>query len=305
MDAPKCPACDKTFNDADELFHHQAGDSCATDMSLEVGLDQNTPPIPVIAATPELPSSADGTQEGSSQAGGLYPTSETTADASQSTPQPLEAGTPDLGSQVEAEKDESEDPLDSTQDIINHIAANNVATRPPGPQTRTAAESKSTQHEANTKSEDAKDDEEYHKILAGFCVDAPTEDIKACLRRYKVDKTYKQLKSVFNADRKPVIIQTIQHLGCNDTNLEVLSKADCIHKLICIIQSLLPEECGVCNETYVVQKNDPPLLSCKIMSPRSPSQMLQSSSLQHQCCCTATDVEHTWVHISVSLLHRG
>ena len=251
MDASRCPACDQTFKNADELLDHQVDDSCAIDMTSEDGADQNNTPIPVFAETPDL-SSTEGTPEGISQENALQSTSPSPARCSQSTPEPVEVGTPRVGSQTEAVEDDPVNP--STQDIIHHITANSV----------TAKSQTSTQNDSNSKTEDAKQDEECLKILAGFCVDAPSEDIKACLKRYKLDKTYKQLKSVFNADRTPVIIQTIQHLGCNDTNLETLSKPDCIHKLICIIQSLLPEECGVCKETYVVEKTDPPLLSCRI-----------------------------------------
>ena len=121
-----------------------------------------------------------------------------------------------------------------------------------------------TPQDANQILEDDVHCAESLRILASLCVDAPTNDIRNCIRLYKREKTYKQLKAAFNTCRKPVITSTLQYLGYSDENMNNSAKAECIHKLICIIQSLLPEDCDICKEMYVVQKNDPSLLACSI-----------------------------------------
>ena len=68
---------------------------------------------------------------------------------------------------------------------------------------------------------------------------------------------------MFNARSKADIIATLRFLGV-DRDLDALLKPDCLHQLVYRIQNLLPEECGICNESYVVKIADPCLLSCSV-----------------------------------------
>ena len=84
------------------------------------------------------------------------------------------------------------------------------------------------------------------------------------LRLFSPGNTYKKQLSVFNAHSKADIVQTLVSLGDSQTNWNDYVKPACIKALIYRIQNLLPEECGICKETYVVKKTDPHILSCSI-----------------------------------------
>ena len=43
-----------------------------------------------------------------------------------------------------------------------------------------------------------------------------------------------------------------------------LKKSACVQDLIYRIQSLLPETCAICEESYTIKKDDPPFMSCSI-----------------------------------------
>ena len=161
----------------------------------------------------------------------------------------------------------------STQEITQHISPPDNATPSPEPPvvdhqllSKGTAEESLPDEEATPEPSVINNGfvTEITTTLARFCVDAPTTEVRDCIRQYKAEKTYKQLKTSFTAFSKPTIVQTLCFLGHDQTNWEDHLKASCIHELICRIQSLLPEDCIVCKESYTIQKTDPPLLSCSI-----------------------------------------
>ena len=101
------------------------------------------------------------------------------------------------------------------------------------------------------------------KVLSSFCVDAPTVEVRDCIRQYSASKTYKQQTSTFNTYSKNVLTATLEFLGV-DKNWDQLKKSACVHELIYRIQNLLPETCAICNDTYTIKKDDSPVLSCSI-----------------------------------------
>jgi hypothetical protein len=105
---------------------------------------------------------------------------------------------------------------------------------------------------------------EAEKFIARFCVEAPSTDVRNCLRLYTADKTYSKLKASFNSCSKSVILETLRSLGVDKDNWDDHLKSSCVHELILRIQNLLPEVCNICKETYTISKNDPPLLSCSV-----------------------------------------
>ena len=105
---------------------------------------------------------------------------------------------------------------------------------------------------------------ESTKVLARFCVDAPSVEIRDCIRQYSESKTYKQQTTSFNAYSKNVIVETLSFLGATHKNWNDHKKSACVHELIYKIQSLLPETCGICKDSYTIQKNDDQLLSCSV-----------------------------------------
>ena len=94
--------------------------------------------------------------------------------------------------------------------------------------------------------------------------DAPKKEVRDIIRLFSPENTYKKQESVFNTHSKALIVETLVFLGDTQTNWSDYLKPACIQALIYRIQNLLPEECGVCKETYVVKKTDSRLLSCSI-----------------------------------------
>lgn len=105
---------------------------------------------------------------------------------------------------------------------------------------------------------------EVKKIIAEFCVGAPCKEVRDILRLYSLEKTYKKQTTSFNAHSKADIIKTLQYLGESQRDWNVERKSVCVHELVYRIQNLLPEECGLCKQTYVVKISGPHLLSCSI-----------------------------------------
>ena len=254
MDAPRCQACETIFNTFDELQSHRTEDSCKTktDKDMDAGVDL-TPPNPITVATPELPSSTEVTESSSH------------TDTSQPT---AAAPTGDVPEVV----------LTSTQEIINLLSEKDVpAVIPSGKETgfietpETAKASAGTATEstnndsANKLSEDDHEDPEVKNAIAALCVDAPSTKVRDIIRLYSSNNTYEKQKSLFNSRcNKGDMVETLQFLGDPCTSWKDVKKMDCAHKLHYRLQNLMPEECGVCNETYIVGKDDPSLLACSV-----------------------------------------
>ena len=56
------------------------------------------------------------------------------------------------------------------------------------------------------------------KVLSSFCVDAPTVEVRDCIRQYSTSKTYKQQTSTFNTYSKNVLTDTLEFLGVEKKN---------------------------------------------------------------------------------------
>ena len=105
---------------------------------------------------------------------------------------------------------------------------------------------------------------EAAKVLAGLIVEAPSTEVRDCLRQYSENKSYKKQSIAFIVYGKQVIIQALTFLGATHKNWDDHIKSACIHELIYRIQGLLPEVCAICNDTYTIHKDDSPLLACSI-----------------------------------------
>ena len=99
-------------------------------------------------------------------------------------------------------------------------------------------------------------------ILAAVCADAPTTEVRDCLRRYKPENSLQQHRTDFNQCAKNVLVATFYYLKKPDQDL--YNKTACVINLICRIQNLLPDECSMCGQEYCVALGDTPLLSCAI-----------------------------------------
>ena len=100
-------------------------------------------------------------------------------------------------------------------------------------------------------------------VIAELTIDAPSSDIKDCLKAHEYGKSFKQLTAVFTHQfSKECIVDTLSYLNVPG-RAEYVKSAN-VESLICRIQNLLPDECGICNKVYCVKNADPSLLSCEI-----------------------------------------
>ena len=74
---------------------------------------------------------------------------------------------------------------------------------------------------------------------------------------------YSQIKKDLNGSgNKQDIIETANYLRISECENE--NKSDIIHKIVCRIQNLLPDDCTICSTRYRVDNNVTPLLACAI-----------------------------------------
>ena len=99
-------------------------------------------------------------------------------------------------------------------------------------------------------------------IVAELSVNAPTLEIRDCLRLYKPGNSTTQLQKDLSKCSKPIVLATLDYLKVNE--FENYTKPACVTKLVCQIQSLFPDECQVCGDRYCVKLGDTPLLTCEI-----------------------------------------
>ena len=121
-------------------------------------------------------------------------------------------------------------------------------------------------------------------IIAGMCSDAPTSEIRDCLRLYNPKNSIKQLKNEFLKCGKPMILNTLEFLSLSDQ--DQFNKPTCVNNLICRIQNLLPDICKLCENEYCVKRDETSLLSCEICGQGS-----------HNICI--------WEHFGVHVDDRG
>ena len=98
-------------------------------------------------------------------------------------------------------------------------------------------------------------------VIAELVAQAPSSEVKECLKAYEYGKSERQLKSAFNNNfNKSVLVNTLTYL--NVPNQHEYVKSANVDNVICRIQNLLPDTCGLCSKTYCVKNSDPALLSC-------------------------------------------
>ena len=99
-------------------------------------------------------------------------------------------------------------------------------------------------------------------ILADLCANAPTAEVRDCMRLYNPKNTNKQHKAEFNKCNKPVLVSTLEYLKV--PGQDAFTKPACINTVICRIQNLLPDICNICHEEYCVKLSEKSLLTCEI-----------------------------------------
>ena len=99
-------------------------------------------------------------------------------------------------------------------------------------------------------------------VIAELVSEAPSDDVKNCLKAYEYGKSLRQLSSSFHAFSKPVLVSTLDYL--NVPNQDNYVKATNVENVICRIQNLLPDVCNMCKGVYCTKNNQSMLLSCVI-----------------------------------------
>ena len=103
---------------------------------------------------------------------------------------------------------------------------------------------------------------EIDDLIAELCVKAPSDAVKFCLRCYQPGKRLPQIeKDIFNS-KKEVLVDTCKFLQISHRKSD--NKTQLAHNILCRIQNLLPDDCGLCKKRYSVSLGDTPLLECSI-----------------------------------------
>ena len=133
--------------------------------------------------------------------------------------------------------------------------------------------------DGNTESNNASliTEDVVQNIIAELVAEAPSPEVKSCLKAYEFGKNVRQLKSAFNVFNKPVLESTLNYLNVPGQN-EYLKAAN-VDNVICRIQNLLPDTCGMCNKEYCVKNNDCMLLSCAFCGQEVHHECLQKFSI--------------------------
>ena len=103
---------------------------------------------------------------------------------------------------------------------------------------------------------------EIEDLIAELCIAAPSDDIKFCIRSYQYGRNLHQIERDINKSKKCVLKETSKFLRI--PNIEHKNKTELSHLILCRIQNLLPDNCGLCNERYRIKLEEQPLLECSI-----------------------------------------
>ena len=103
-------------------------------------------------------------------------------------------------------------------------------------------------------------------ILADLAVKADIDDnkeVRDCLRAYKLNSQTKTLEASFKKFNKGVLIKTLIFLNVKN-DISNYNRGKVVTELICRIQNLLLDECGMCGEQYATAMDEKLLLQCKL-----------------------------------------
>ena len=118
-------------------------------------------------------------------------------------------------------------------------------------------------------------------ILATLCTKADLErniEVRDCLRAYKLDAQLKTHRTAFNKFTKDVLIKTLLFLNAapEGNNWNSLLKSNIANELICRIQNLLLDKCGVCGCDFATALEEKLLLICEICGQNMHTPCLQN-----------------------------
>ena len=102
-------------------------------------------------------------------------------------------------------------------------------------------------------------------ILAQLSAQAPSNEIRDCLRLYSFTLRYSDLIKHFGKQRIGPLTETLAYLKPSNLrpSLTDYTKEGIIKNLIRRIESLFPDTCSICKKEYRTETNDPPILPCE------------------------------------------
>ena len=89
------------------------------------------------------------------------------------------------------------------------------------------------------------------------------KEVRDCLRAYKLNSQTKTLEASFKKFNKGVLIKTLIFLNVKN-DISNYNRGKVVTELICRIQNLLLDECGMCGEQYATAMDEKLLLQCKL-----------------------------------------
>ena len=110
--------------------------------------------------------------------------------------------------------------------------------------------------------------EANNNILADLIVkadaDENSKEVRDCLRAYKLGNHTKTLEAAFNKFKRAPLIKTLGFLNIKHDKMEKYKKQEIITELICRIENLLLDKCGMCGNQFATALNEKLLLQCKL-----------------------------------------
>ena len=103
---------------------------------------------------------------------------------------------------------------------------------------------------------------EVEDLIAEYCLKAPNEAIKFCLRNYNYSNSLSHIEKDFDREKAQTLRDTAEYLKI--PNYELKTKKSLAHLIVCRIQNLLPENCSLCDERYRIKLSETPLLECAV-----------------------------------------
>ena len=132
------------------------------------------------------------------------------------------------------------------------------------------------------------------ELIAELSLKCRELEVKHNLMIYQYGRSTTDLAKRFNNLRKKQLSKLLEFLNNNVINLPVPTlKNDIINDIICRIQNLLPDICGMCNQRFKLKFNEAPILQC--------ARCFQSSHRE----CVQKIIENSQVNIQIEELNTS
>lgn len=128
-----------------------------------------------------------------------------------------------------------------------------------------------------------------NKVIAELCVNAPSNEVRDCIRLYNPAKEYEHHNNKFKSQKKATLLAALEYLSTPLPEKSTIK--DCSHELICTIGTYLPDTCRMCEMEYTTKLGEVPLITCA----KCGQGIHKSCLLEH--LQLSTEEEHTSVEI--------